>query len=33
VTFTVSRHWSGRFEAEPGNRWMRELVEELFRER
>ena len=31
--FTVSLHWSRRFEAEPGNRWMRELIEELFKER
>ncbi len=31
--FTVSLHWSRRFEAEPGNRWMRELVEELFKEK
>ena len=30
--FTVSLHWSRRFEAEPGNRWMRELIEELFKE-
>jgi len=31
--FTVSLHWSRRFEAEPGNRWLRELIEELFKER
>jgi DNA-binding transcriptional LysR family regulator len=24
--FAVSLHWSRRFEAEPGNRWMRELI-------
>lgn len=30
--FTVSLHWSRRFEADPGNRWMRALIEELFRE-
>jgi DNA-binding transcriptional LysR family regulator len=28
--FTVSLHWSRRFEADPGNRWFRALVEELF---
>ncbi|AEG94355.1 LysR substrate-binding domain-containing protein [Ramlibacter tataouinensis] len=28
--FTVSLHWSRRFEADPGHRWMRELVGELF---
>jgi len=28
--FTVSLHWSRRFEADPGNRWFRSLVEELF---
>ncbi len=28
----VSLHWSKRFEADPGNCWMRGLVEELFRE-
>jgi DNA-binding transcriptional LysR family regulator len=31
--FTVSLHWSRRFEADPGNRWLRGLVEELFRTR
>ena len=31
--FTVSLHWSRRFEAEPGNRWLRALIEELFKER
>lgn len=30
--FTVSLHWSRRFEADPGNRWLRELIEELFRQ-
>jgi DNA-binding transcriptional LysR family regulator len=30
--FVVSLHWSKRFEADPGNRWLRELVVELFRE-
>jgi DNA-binding transcriptional LysR family regulator len=30
--FTVSLHWSRRFEGEPGNRWLRALIEELFRE-
>jgi DNA-binding transcriptional LysR family regulator len=30
--FAVSVHWSKRFEADPGNRWLRALVEELFRE-
>ena len=30
--FTVSLHWSRRFEADPGNRWLRSLVEDLFRE-
>jgi DNA-binding transcriptional LysR family regulator len=28
--FTVSLHWSRRFEADPGNRWLRALIEELF---
>jgi DNA-binding transcriptional LysR family regulator len=28
--FTVSLHWSRRFESDPGNRWMRELLIELF---
>jgi len=31
--FTVSLHWSRRFEADPGNRWLRALLEELFREK
>ena len=30
--FTVSLHWSRRFEAEPGNAWLRERIEALFRE-
>ena len=30
--FTVSLHWSRRFEAEPGNRWLRALIEELFKQ-
>jgi DNA-binding transcriptional LysR family regulator len=30
--FTVSLHWSKRFEAEPGNRWLRELAVGLFKE-
>ena len=30
--FVVSLHWSRRFEADPGNRWLRGLIEELFRE-
>lgn len=29
---TVSLHWSRRFESDPGNRWLRALVEELFRQ-
>ena len=29
--FTVSLHWSKRFEADPGNRWLRGVIEELFR--
>ncbi len=31
--FTVSLHWSKRFEADPGNRWMRGVIEALFREK
>jgi len=31
--FTVSLHWSRRFEDDPGNRWLRGLAGELFRER
>jgi DNA-binding transcriptional LysR family regulator len=30
--FTVSLHWSKRFEADPGNRWMRETIVALFSE-
>ena len=30
--FAVALHWSRRFESDPGNRWLRALVEELFRE-
>jgi DNA-binding transcriptional LysR family regulator len=30
--FAVALHWSRRFEADPGNRWLRGLIEELFRE-
>ena len=30
--FTVSLHWSRRFEGDPGSRWLRALIEELFRE-
>ena len=29
--FIVSLHWSKRFEAEPGNRWLRGVIETLFR--
>lgn len=29
--FVVALHWSKRFEADPGNRWLRALIEELFR--
>jgi DNA-binding transcriptional LysR family regulator len=28
--FAVSLHWSRRFEADPGNRWFRGVVQELF---
>lgn len=28
--FTVSLHWSRRFETDPGNRWLRQLLIELF---
>ncbi|MDO9437195.1 LysR family transcriptional regulator [Hydrogenophaga sp.] len=31
--FTVSLHWSHRFESDPDNRWFREQVLQLFRER
>lgn len=30
--FAVSLHWSRRFESEPGNRWLRELVLSLFQQ-
>lgn len=30
--FAVALHWSRRFAADPGNRWLRGVVEELFRE-
>ena len=30
--FSVALHWSRRFEADPGNRWLRRVVEGLFRE-
>ncbi len=30
--FVVSLHWSKRFEADPGNRWLRGVIEELFKE-
>lgn len=30
--FTVSLHWSRRFEGDAGNRWLRALIDELFRE-
>jgi DNA-binding transcriptional LysR family regulator len=29
-TFDVSVHWYWRFEGEPGNRWLRELIRSLF---
>jgi DNA-binding transcriptional LysR family regulator len=29
--FVVSLHWSKRYEADPGNRWLRDLIEDLFR--
>ena len=31
--FDVSVHWSWRYEGDPGNRWLRELVLSLFREK
>ena len=31
--FTVSLHWSRRFESDPGHRWLRGLILELFRDR
>lgn len=30
--FSVSLHWSRRFEADAGNRWLREKIQELFAE-
>ena len=30
--FAVALHWSRRFEADPGNRWLRGVVAKLFRE-
>ena len=30
--FTVSLHWSRRFESDPGNQWMRGVIEGLFKE-
>ncbi len=30
--FTVSLHWSKRFEADPANRWLRQVITELFSE-
>ena len=30
--FVVSLHWSRRFEGDPGNLWLRGVIEELFRE-
>lgn len=30
--FTVSLHWSRRFETDPGHRWVRALVGEIFRQ-
>jgi DNA-binding transcriptional LysR family regulator len=30
--FTVSLHWSKRFDADPGNRWLRGVIEEVFRD-
>jgi len=29
----VAVHWHGRFERDPGNRWLREMIMELFVER
>jgi DNA-binding transcriptional LysR family regulator len=29
--FAVSLHWSRRFEADPGNTWMRQLIVSLYR--
>ena len=30
--FVVALHWSRRFESDPGNRWLRGVIETLFRE-
>jgi DNA-binding transcriptional LysR family regulator len=30
--FVVSLHWSKRFESDPGNRWLRGVIEKLFKE-
>ena len=30
--FVVSLHWSKRFESDPGNRWLRGVIEQLFKE-
>ena len=30
--FSVKQHWHERFHHDPGNRWLRGLIEELFRE-
>ncbi|MDB5858034.1 MAG: LysR family transcriptional regulator, partial [Ramlibacter sp.] len=30
--FVVSLHWSRRFESDPGNRWLRGLIAQLFKE-
>ena len=29
--FTVSLHWSKRFEADPGNRWLQKIMVDLYR--
>jgi DNA-binding transcriptional LysR family regulator len=31
--FVVSLHWSRRFEADPGNRWLRQVITALFSEK
>ena len=31
--FTVSLHWSKRFEADPGNRWLRQTIVDVFAKR
>ena len=31
--FVVALHWSRRFEADPGNHWLRGLIEQLFRDK